>query len=57
MVIDILKDESPLLELQTPCSVIGDIHGNFTDMEYLSEHLWKMGPRLTPGRFLFLGDS
>lgn len=36
--------------------MIGDIHGNFTDMEYLSEHLWKMGPRLTPGRFLFLGD-
>jgi len=56
MCVEIMKEEPPLLRLPTPCLVFGDIHGNFADMEYLSEHLWKMGPRLTPGNFLFLGD-
>jgi diadenosine tetraphosphatase ApaH/serine/threonine PP2A family protein phosphatase len=48
--------ESRLLELQSPCYVLGDIHGNLTDLEFFRQRVWPNDPQATGGEFLFLGD-
>ncbi|CAM9848625.1 unnamed protein product [Chrysoparadoxa australica] len=52
----ILEQETRCLFLQSPCHVFGDIHGNLEDLHFFSDNIWSNGIRLTPGRFLFLGD-
>ena len=52
----ILEEEPPVVFLQSPVYVFGDIHGNLEDLKFFSENIWKMGMDLTAGKFLFLGD-
>ena len=53
---EIMKAESRVLKLQSPIYVFGDLHGNMGDLLFFSQNLWKLGPKLTAGSFLFLGD-
>lgn len=52
----VLESEPPVVFLQSPVYVIGDIHGNLDDLKFFAENIWKMGMDLTAGKFLFLGD-
>jgi hypothetical protein len=51
----ILENETRCLFLESPCYVLGDIHGNLEDLNFFADNLWKIGINLTAGRFLFLG--
>ena len=52
----ITSKESRILEMSSPVYVLGDIHGNLTDLQFFRKTLWRAGPEVTAGDFLFLGD-
>lgn len=52
----LFASEDRVLQLASPLYVLGDIHGNMTDLRFFSENLWTLGMPLTAGTFLFLGD-
>ena len=52
----IFEKEPRVVYLQSPCYVFGDIHGNFEDLHFFSDNIWRLGMGLTAGNFLFLGD-
>lgn len=52
----VLASEPSLLELSAPVYVLGDLHGNFVDLQFFERSLWRLGPELSPSSFLFLGD-
>jgi hypothetical protein len=52
----ICSQEPAVMQLQQPCHVFGDIHGNFSDLKYFESLLWPLGISFTAGTFLWLGD-
>ncbi|GAB9467496.1 hypothetical protein Gpo141_00004838 [Globisporangium polare] len=55
-VCSVLESEARCLSIPSPVYVLGDIHGNYTDLRFFADSMWPMGMGLTPGSFLFLGD-
>ena len=55
----ILKNEDRLLELQAPCYIMGDLHGNYEDLSGFEKMLWRSGMIITPGDFSieFMGEG
>lgn len=53
---DIFSAEPRVLQLESPCIVLGDIHGNLTDLRTYERSLWPKAPNCTTNSYLFLGD-
>lgn len=52
----IFKKEPRCVKLNSPCYVLGDIHGNFHDLMIYERILWRKAPTCISENFLFLGD-
>jgi hypothetical protein len=52
----IQMQEPRLLEVPSPCYVLGDLHGNLTDLQFFRRSVWPIGVAAQAGDFLFLGD-
>lgn len=52
----LFKLEPNLVEVQAPCVIVGDIHGQFYDLLQVLEHGCGSNQSLSQTRFLFLGD-
>jgi len=52
----VLKEDTMLVKLQSPTYVLGDLHGNYKDLQFFKKSFWNMGIDMSPARFLFLGD-
>nr|CAH7728332.1 unnamed protein product [Callosobruchus chinensis] len=53
---EVFRNEPRLLELNSPCYIMGDLHGNVADLLHFERTLWHIGPGLCPSNLLFLGD-
>lgn len=51
-----LQNDDMLVKLEAPCYVLGDLHGNFRDLQYFSSNFWRTGLDICPADLLFLGD-
>jgi hypothetical protein len=51
-----IHTDPSLIKMQSPVYVLGDLHGNYKDLQFFSSALWKMGVEMSPANFLFLGD-
>jgi predicted phosphodiesterase len=51
-----LKKDDMLIKLQSPVYVLGDLHGNYKDLQFFAKNFWNMGLDMNPAKFLFLGD-
>lgn len=49
---DIMVEEANVLDVQTPVTVCGDIHGQFHDLE----ELFRTGGQVPQTRYIFMGD-
>jgi hypothetical protein len=54
--IDLLKRSARVIKVQSPCYVLGDIHGNLRDLMIYEQILWRMAPTCISSSYLFLGD-
>lgn len=50
------KSEPRVLRVQQPVHVLGDIHGNLSDVIHFENVLWGPVPDIQASRFLFLGE-
>lgn len=55
-VTEVFSTELRVLKVQSPCYVMGDIHGNINDLLIFEEQLWQMAPAVMGPSALFLGD-
>lgn len=55
-VTELVRNEPPVLKLNSPIFVLGDTHGNINDILTYEEQLWPMATVVTGPNFLFLGD-
>lgn len=53
---EIFANESRVLRVRSPCVVLGDIHGNLTDLRAYERSLWPKAPVCVACNYLFLGD-
>nr|CAI5835319.1 unnamed protein product [Callosobruchus analis] len=53
---EVFRSEPRLLEVNSPCYIMGDLHGNVADLLHFERTLWHIGPGLSPSNLLFLGD-
>ncbi|EDQ85165.1 uncharacterized protein MONBRDRAFT_34386 [Monosiga brevicollis MX1] len=51
-----LAADEVLLELESPTYVLGDLHGNYRDLQYFASQFWRTGVDICPSNLLFLGD-
>lgn len=49
--------EPRLLALESPCHVLGDLHGNLVDLSFFKTALWPAGPSAAAGRLSTLVRS
>lgn len=52
----ILEKEPRMLQLCSPVYVLGDLHGNYHDLNVYEQVFWSLGLSLSPCSLLFLGD-
>lgn len=52
----IFASESRVINVSSPCVVLGDIHGNLTDLRTYERSLWPKAPICVSCNYLFLGD-
>lgn len=52
----IFSKESRIINVSSPCLVLGDIHGNLTDLRTYERSLWPKAPACVSCNYLFLGD-
>lgn len=52
----IFKQEMRVVGVNSPCFVLGDIHGNLNDLRIYERILWPNAPSCVAGSYLFLGD-
>ncbi|RWS07206.1 Calcineurin-like protein phosphoesterase [Dinothrombium tinctorium] len=53
---EIFTHETRCVKVNSPCFVLGDIHGNIADLMTYERNLWRMGPDMLAANYLFLGD-
>ena len=53
---EIFVVEPRVLKVNTPCIVMGDLHGNINDLLTYEEQLWPLAPSANAPNVLFLGD-
>jgi len=53
---NIFKSEPRVVGVNSPCFVLGDIHGNLNDLRIYERILWPNAPTCVAGSYLFLGD-
>jgi uncharacterized protein YheU (UPF0270 family) len=51
-----LKSDAMLLRLSAPVYILGDLHGNYRDLQTFAKNFWNMGVNMCAGKLLFLGD-
>ena len=55
-VTDLVQNEARVLQVSTPVFVLGDIHGNISDLLTFETQIWPMAPAGIGPNYLFLGD-
>lgn len=53
---EVLVRDDMVVELESPTYVLGDLHGNFRDLQFFASHFWRAGVDICPSNLLFLGD-
>lgn len=52
----LFSKEARIIKIKSPCVVLGDIHGNLTDLRTYERSLWPRAPVCVTENYLFLGD-